>query len=111
MTNHLAPGRTSHLTIIWRRLRRSKTAVLGLAIVGLYVFVALAGPFIAPRDPLAQNLNDAFSPPSAQHLMGCDEFGRDIFSRIIYGARVSLIIQFNSVVIALFLVQDPFLNL
>ncbi|MCF4151696.1 ABC transporter permease [Dethiosulfovibrio sp. F2B] len=91
----------SHLSIIWRRLSRSKTAVLGLFIVTLYVLIALVGPHMAPYDPMAQNLSDAFLAPSGDHLMGCDEFGRDIFSRIIHGARVSLIIQFNSVVIAL----------
>lgn len=91
----------SHLSIIWRRLSRSKTAIIGLFIVGLYVLTAIFGPYLAPHDPIAQDLSKTFSAPSAQHLMGCDEFGRDIFSRIIHGARVSLIIQFNSVVIAL----------
>ncbi len=91
----------SHFAIIWRRLSRSKTAVIGLFIVGLYLFTAIIGPYLAPHDPIAQDLGKTFLSPSAQHLMGCDEFGRDIFSRIIHGARVSLIIQFNSVVIAL----------
>lgn len=91
----------SHLSIIWRRLSRSKTAIIGLFIVGLYVLTAIFGPYLAPHDPIAQDLSKTFLAPSAQHLMGCDEFGRDIFSRIIHGARVSLIIQFNSVVIAL----------
>lgn len=91
----------SHLSIIWRRLSRSKTAIIGLFIVGLYVLTAIFGPYLAPHDPIAQDLGKTFLAPSAQHLMGCDEFGRDIFSRIIHGARVSLIIQFNSVVIAL----------
>lgn len=91
----------SHLSIIWRRLSRSKTAIIGLFIVGLYVLTAIFGPYLAPHDPISQDLSKTFLAPSAQHLMGCDEFGRDIFSRIIHGARVSLIIQFNSVVIAL----------
>ncbi len=91
----------SHLSIIWRRLSRSKTAIIGLFIVGLYILTAIFGPYLAPHDPIAQDLSKTFLAPSAQHLMGCDEFGRDIFSRIIHGARVSLIIQFNSVVIAL----------
>ncbi len=92
---------TTHVAVIWRRLKKSRIAVLGFAIVALYLAIAIAGPYITPHDPFDQNLSKAFAPISLSNPFGCDEFGRDIFSRIIYGARVSLIIQLNSVFIAL----------
>jgi len=95
------PKNTIHLTIIWRRFKKSRIAVLGLFIVALYLAIAVVGPYITPHNPFSQNLSKAFAPISLSHPFGCDEFGRDIFSRIIYGARVSLIIQLNSVFIAL----------
>ncbi|MFP4481613.1 MAG: ABC transporter permease [Thermovirgaceae bacterium] len=91
----------THVAVIWRRLKKSRIAVLGFVIVALYLVIALAGPYITPHDPFDQNLSKAFAPISWSNPFGCDEFGRDIFSRIIYGARVSLIIQLNSVFIAL----------
>ncbi len=91
----------SHLYLIWLRLRRNKIAVLGLLIVSLYVFCAIFAPYVAPYNPIEQDLSKSFLPPCKEHPLGCDEFGRDILSRIIWGARVSLIIQVSSVVIAM----------
>src|SRR5690606_25215361 len=73
-----------------RRLLRHRSAMVGLAVTLLLAFVAALAPVIAPHDPLAQNLRQALTPPSATHWMGTDEFGRDIFSRILYGAGISL---------------------
>lgn len=103
MTDQKTINNTSknHFSIIWRRLRRSKIAILGLVIVAVYVFLALFGPLIVPHDPFDQQLSNAFAKMSLKNPLGCDEFGRDILSRIIYGARVSLIIQVNSVFLAL----------
>jgi peptide/nickel transport system permease protein len=65
------------------------------------VGVAVFAPWLAPYDPLGQDLSKSFAPLSAEHPMGCDEFGRDILSRVIFGARTSLIIQVFSVLMAL----------
>lgn len=89
------------MIVILRRICRNPIALLGLAIIVLYVGTALFAPYIATHDPLEQSLRDSFAPLSAKHLMGCDEFGRDLFSRVVYGARTSLIIQVFSVLIAL----------
>jgi ABC-type dipeptide/oligopeptide/nickel transport system permease subunit len=74
----------------WRQLRRSPLALPGAAIVVLFVGVAAAADWLAPHDPARGNLADVLSPPSAAHLLGTDELGRDLFSRIVHGARLSL---------------------
>jgi peptide/nickel transport system permease protein len=73
-------------------LRRSTLAQIGFAIVILLVVLALFAPWIAPSDPAAQNLAVRLKAPSISHWMGTDELGRDILSRIIYGARISLVV-------------------
>jgi peptide/nickel transport system permease protein len=67
-------------------------AVIGFAIVLLLVIVAAFAPYIATHDPIAQQLTEALKPPSSAHWFGTDELGRDIFSRVIYGARITLYI-------------------
>ncbi len=93
--------RRTHLLIVWRRFKRNKIALVGLFIVMLYFLTALFAPYIAPYDPYKQDLSKSFAPISWKHPFGCDEFGRDLLSRIIYGSRISLIIQLGSIVIAL----------
>lgn len=78
-------------------------ALLGLLIILVYVGMALFAPVLAPHDPIRQNLDKSFAPMSAENPLGCDEFGRDILSRILFGARISLTIQIFSVGIALFI--------
>lgn len=73
-----------------RRFRRNRAAVVGLALVLLLVAVAIFAPLLAPYAPDTQNLRARLRPPSAEHWFGTDEFGRDILSRVIYGARISL---------------------
>ena len=89
----------------WRRLRRNVGALIGFALVGLFVFVAIAAPLIAPADPLDQDLpalgGGCCPGPSADHLFGLDALGRDEFSRVVYGARYSLIIGVVSVAVGL----------
>jgi len=80
-----------------KRLRRNKLAMVGLTIITILALSAIFAPIIAPYSYDEQNLKDKFLLPSAQHLMGTDNFGRDIFSRILYGARVSLQVGFISV--------------
>lgn len=77
-------------SLAFRRLRRNKLAVAGLLLIGLFVVLALLAPVIAPYDPQAQNLRETFEGPSRDHLMGTDNLGRDWFSRLLYGARISL---------------------
>jgi len=74
----------------FKRLRRNKTAVAGLIVILAISIVVIFAPYFAPYDPLKQHLNMILSPPNEQHLLGTDELGRDILSRIIYGGRVSL---------------------
>ncbi|MDO4786971.1 MAG: ABC transporter permease [Fretibacterium sp.] len=83
------------------RLSKSPLAMFGLAIILLLIFCAIFADLIAPYDPAKQDLMRMFETPSAQHWLGTDEFGRDILSRLIYGARVSLQVGFIAVGIAL----------
>lgn len=74
----------------FRIFRKNKEAILCLFIIVAISVVAIFAPFFAPYDPNAQSLADMLQKPSAKHLFGTDEYGRDILSRIIYGARISL---------------------
>ncbi len=89
----------------FRRLRRNPSAVVGFVLVSLFVFVAIFAPFLAPANPRAQNLNlvaNGCCPgPSWSHLLGVDDLGRDELSRILYGARLSLLIGIVSVSVGL----------
>jgi peptide/nickel transport system permease protein len=78
-------------------LRQSGPGRWGLALTLVLVIIALAAPWIAPADPTAQNLPARLASPSLGHWMGTDELGRDILSRIIYGARVSMIVSVSVV--------------
>jgi len=85
-------------------LFRNKLSVIGLSIILLLVFVAIFAPFLAPYPEQAKgepNLKERLQPPSWKHPFGTDHMGRDIFSRVIYGARTSLLIGFSVVSIAL----------
>jgi peptide/nickel transport system permease protein len=74
---------------VWRR---SPLTMVGLILVAVLAFAALCAPLLAPVDPLKQTLSSRLKPPSAEHWMGTDQLGRDVFSRMIYGARISLLI-------------------
>ena len=86
-----------------RRLRRSPTAIVGATLVTIFVLVAIFAPLLAPYSPTAQDLSQirpgTFPGPSREHLLGLDQLGRDELSRLIYGARYSLIIGIVSVTI------------
>ncbi len=85
----------SQFIIIARRFLRHKLAVAALVIIILFVLVALLAPVIAPYDPYEQNLAPSYSGPSAEHLLGVDELGRDILTRLIYAAQISLFITIS----------------
>ena len=78
-------------------LKRHGMFLTGLAIVLTMSILALLAPWLAPFDPAALNLDQILMPPSAEHLLGTDELGRDVFSRLLYGARVSLWVGFVAV--------------
>jgi peptide/nickel transport system permease protein len=85
---------------VWYRLRRHHLALAGLGFLGLLIVCAIAADVIAPYGPLEQQMAQRLKPPSAAHLFGTDDFGRDILTRIIYGARISLQVGFVAVGIA-----------
>ena len=76
-------------TTIWQSIRRQKLAMTGIVLVTFFALVALIGPAIAPYEPTAQVIADRLKPPGGPYLLGTDEFGRDIYSRLLYGARIS----------------------
>jgi peptide/nickel transport system permease protein len=84
-----------------RRLFRRKGAVVGLVVIASFIALAVLAPWIAPYDPLATSWSLVRKPPSALHWFGTDDLGRDILSRVIYGARASLMAGAISVGIAL----------
>ncbi|WP_407924218.1 ABC transporter permease [Biostraticola tofi] len=85
-----AGGVFAGLPGIWAKLSREPLGLAGFIILFILVFCALFAPWLAPFDPAAQNLKAAFLPPSLAHLAGTDEFGRDIFSRLVFGARITI---------------------
>ncbi len=93
-------GRSPWLQVL-RELARSRTSLFGLSVVVTLVLAAILAPVIAPADPLAMDIKARFARPCAEHLFGTDNFGRDIFSRVLYGAQVSLQVGIVSVVFAL----------
>ena len=83
------------------RLTRNKAAMVGGSILVVLILCAIAAPWIAPYPYAYQDLDLGASPPSAQHILGTDILGRDLFSRILYGARVSLLVGFVATGVAL----------
>lgn len=83
------------------RLRQNPITLLGLALIGLIVLMAIFAPILAPSDPLATNPDQTLLRPSSAHLMGTGEFGEDIWSRVVFGARIDLMIALGAVAIAL----------
>ncbi|HXB22213.1 MAG TPA: ABC transporter permease [Candidatus Solibacter sp.] len=72
--------------------RRNRLAAAGMVLVGIFILFALFAPWIAPKDPALLDLPSRLQPPSAGHWFGTDELGRDILSRVIYGARISMLV-------------------
>jgi len=86
---------------IWRRILRNRKAVAGAILLAVIALAAIFADYITVHDPYTQNLRNRLQPPSSDHWLGTDQFGRDMFSRIVYGARISLRVGFISVGIAL----------
>jgi len=84
-----------------RRLIRNRPALIGLGIIVLFIALAILAPVIAPYDPLFRDPGQVFKPPSAAHIMGTDKQSHDMFSRILFGARISLFVGVVSVLMGL----------
>lgn len=89
------------LSIIGKRFSKNKLSVIGVVTVFLLITVSLCAPLIAPYNPIAIDVHNVLSPPDKQHLLGTDELGRDVLSRIIWGSRISLKVGFIAVGIAI----------
>ncbi len=89
------------LRVTGKRFSRNKLSVIGMVAILLLITTAIFAPFIAPYNPTAIDVHNVLSPPSKQHLLGTDELGRDLLSRIIWGSRVSLKVGFVAVGIAI----------
>jgi peptide/nickel transport system permease protein len=88
-------------SLFWRRFKRNRAAVAGSVIVLTVFLVALSAPILAPHDPYEINVEKILLPPSLEHPFGTDPLGRDVLSRVIWGARVSLWVGFVAVGIAI----------
>jgi len=98
---HERVGAGGELADLWRRLRRNRAAMAGAGIVAVFVLLALLAPVLVPFSPVQGDFGDRLQAPSRTHWLGTDELGRDVLSRIIFGARVSLQIQVVAVMLAL----------
>lgn len=85
----------------WVPIRRQPSAIAGLLIVGAYLLMAVCAPFLATHDPVLQDFSVALQPPNGEHWLGTDSFGQDVYSRVLYGARLALWIGFASVSLGL----------
>lgn len=85
----------------WHPIRREPSALVGIGIVGVFALMALFAPWLATHDPTVQDFAVALQPPSTDHWLGTDSFGQDLYSRLLYGARLALGIGFGSVALGL----------
>jgi peptide/nickel transport system permease protein len=88
-------------TDFWKRFSKNKLALAGSLVVILLFVISILAPWIAPHDPNQMNLQKVLMPPSGTHLFGTDQLGRDVFSRMIWGARISLKVGFVATGIAI----------
>jgi peptide/nickel transport system permease protein len=86
---------------LWLAFRRNHLSWVGLVLLAAIVLIAALAPLIAPYDPIEQHIAYRLEPPSAEFLLGTDTYGRDVLSRLIHGARISLIVAFAAVAIAM----------
>lgn len=77
---------------IWKGIRHNLLTTIGFFVVAIFVFLALVGPLIVPYDYAEQNIEQRLQPPSTDYIFGTDEFGRDVFSRVVMGSRSVLVL-------------------
>jgi peptide/nickel transport system permease protein len=95
------PRKRGQFQDIWRRYKKNKLAVVGLVMVAALVLIAIIQPFIVPYDPFEQNLANTKAPPDADHWFGTDILGRDMFSAILYGVKLAIIVGWSVMVLSL----------
>ncbi len=78
------------LAIVWRQLRRNRAAMIGAILIACELFIAIAAPLVAPYDPNAIDLAALLQPPAGAHWFGTDHLGRDVLSRVVFGARIDI---------------------
>jgi len=93
--------REGQLNLIWKKFRRNRIGMVGGGMILVFVLVSVSGSWIAPYDPVKQDLRFNLEKPSKKHLLGTDELGRDILSRILSGTRISIAIAIASVGVGL----------
>ncbi|MDN5859161.1 MAG: ABC transporter permease [Pseudonocardia sp.] len=93
-------GAPSPLADIWTRFKRNRLALVGLVMVALILLAAIFQPFITPYDPFDQNLLNTTAPPSAEHIFGTDVLGRDMYSALIYGTRLAMIVGIGTMLMS-----------
>ena len=86
---------------VWRRIKKDKLAMIGLCVVIFITLVAILAPVLTPYSYETQDLYNTNAMPSAEHLFGTDQFGRDVFTRVLYGARISMTVAYVSTVTTL----------
>jgi peptide/nickel transport system permease protein len=86
---------------LWLAFSKNRLSWVGLVLLVAIVLVAILAPLIAPHDPLEQNIVSRLEPPSAEFWLGTDSYGRDVLSRLIYGSRISLVVGFLAILIAM----------
>lgn len=101
MSAAAAPVVVANPNSLWQALRSNSMAWIGAGLLLLIVLAAVLAPWLAPHDPLQQNIAYRLEAPSSEFWLGTDTFGRDVLSRLIYGARVSLLVGFVAVLIAM----------
>ena len=109
MAEPTGSARPARARQVWIHLLRRPNARIGLVIVVAVVALAALAPYLTPHDPIRQNMRARFLPPSLEHPFGTDEFGRDLFTRVAYGARISL--QVGTVVVAISVLGGALLGL
>lgn len=96
-----APEPETLLQVFWRRYRRNHMALVGLVLVIIFVFVAIFAPMLAPYHYNAQDLSNTWKAPTAEHLFGTDDLGRDQLSRVIYAVRTAAIVGLGTTLLSL----------
>jgi peptide/nickel transport system permease protein len=96
-----APTTLSRPGGLWLAFSKNRLSWVGLVLLVAIVLIAIFAPLIAPHDPLEQNIVSRLEPPSAEFWLGTDSYGRDVLSRLIYGSRISLVVGFLAILIAM----------
>ena len=87
-------GKTMNRSL--RKLLKNKLALLGMVIFAVIILASVLAPLLTSYDPLGVNMESVLQPPSAEHILGTDKIGRDIFSRVLYGGRISILVGLGS---------------